>query len=307
MSELFRTVICLSFVGTCILSVVLLCQRLTSLDRTQYAFTSYLLAIAIFAIPLYPIKSDTEVIVRSIDDVVGLYIYDFLSNPYIIAAWLTGSLVYLIVFYVRYARASRNLKKGIRTAPGTIQRIFDYVCQNMGMAGSAALASSFNKHSPIVIGLLKPMILLPESLDVYDEHDIELIFKHELAHVRNRDNWIKLLANTVLAFHWFNPVAHLLLNQFVASCELRCDCNAVKGRSMETRQHYCEMLIHLAHGATSNNKYAVHYSFSQKERNFKKRIECIISDDGSRGKKHGRLMTAFLCAIMVSAAMPVLI
>lgn len=65
MAEAFRSVLCMSFVGTCIFLIVSLCERFTRLGIKCRVFFLYLLATLLFIIPLYPIESGTEVIVSS--------------------------------------------------------------------------------------------------------------------------------------------------------------------------------------------------------------------------------------------------
>ena len=74
--------------------------------------------------------------------------------------------------------------------------------------------------SPAVYGIIKPRIILPSS---YKSKDIELIILHEKTHIRRADNLWRVLAYTVTAIHWFNPLCWVFLKLFLADMELSCD------------------------------------------------------------------------------------
>ena len=74
--------------------------------------------------------------------------------------------------------------------------------------------------SPAVYGIIKPRIILPSS---YKSKDIELIILHEKTHIRRADNLWRMLAYTVTAIHWFNPLCWVFLKLFLSDMELSCD------------------------------------------------------------------------------------
>ena len=63
--------------------------------------------------------------------------------------------------------------------------------------------------TPAVYGIIKPKIILPTE---YDANKLNFILMHEKAHIKRKDNFIRLLALIVVCFHWFNPFAWLMLN-----------------------------------------------------------------------------------------------
>ena len=62
--------------------------------------------------------------------------------------------------------------------------------------------------TPAVYGIIKPKIILPTE---YDANKLNFILMHEKAHIKRKDNFIRLLALIVVCFHWFNPFAWLML------------------------------------------------------------------------------------------------
>ena len=85
----------------------------------------------------------------------------------------------------------------------------------------------------MLIGLIKPVILLPLSmLSGFSPHQIELIIAHELGHVRRWDylaNLVQVVIETVLFYH---PVVHWISRDVRNARENCCDdlvLNLAKG------------------------------------------------------------------------------
>ncbi|HHY23836.1 MAG TPA: M56 family metallopeptidase [Clostridiaceae bacterium] len=62
--------------------------------------------------------------------------------------------------------------------------------------------------SPMLVGLRRPMILLPISN--VQEIDLKLVLTHELMHLKRKDLCVKMLALLAETLHWFNPFVHVL-------------------------------------------------------------------------------------------------
>lgn len=104
-----------------------------------------------------------------------------------------------------------------------------------------------NAGSPALFGWRKPRLLLPKAALLHLSHrELEMVFLHELAHVKCHDiliNWLMIAAS---AGHWFNPLAWLAMRRLRADRELVRD-GMVLG-ALETGAHrlYGETLLKLA-------------------------------------------------------------
>ena len=94
---------------------------------------------------------------------------------------------------------------------------------------------------PFTIGILYPIILLP--MDNYTYEDLELIFYHEMCHIKNKDLLIKLCGLGVLSVHWFNPLVYALYREIGIVCENVCDERIVMDQSNEFRKRYGNLII----------------------------------------------------------------
>ena len=81
---------------------------------------------------------------------------------------------------------------------------------------------------PGVVGLRRPVILLPEGIDSYlTAGQLTAVLAHEVCHVRRRDNLTAAMHMVVEALFWFHPMVWWLGARLVATREQACDEHVV--------------------------------------------------------------------------------
>lgn len=81
---------------------------------------------------------------------------------------------------------------------------------------------------PGVVGLRRPVILLPEGIDSYlTVGQLAAVLAHEVCHVRRRDNLTAAMHMLVEALFWFHPMVWWLGARLVATREQACDEHVV--------------------------------------------------------------------------------
>jgi len=77
---------------------------------------------------------------------------------------------------------------------------------------------------PGVVGLLRPILLLPEGIvERLTASQLETLLAHELCHVERRDNLTAALHIVVEAVFWFHPLVWWIGARLVEERELACD------------------------------------------------------------------------------------
>ena len=99
--------------------------------------------------------------------------------------------------------------------------------------------------SPVLIGVLRPRIILPLPLSV-DSPEAGSAIAHENVHRKRCDNLWRLLGFAVVCFHWFNPFAWLMLKYFLDDMELSCDEAVVRHYDLKARKAYASALVSFA-------------------------------------------------------------
>ena len=94
--------------------------------------------------------------------------------------------------------------------------------------------------SPFVIGIIKPKIYIPFTID---ETNLERVIAHEKAHIKRHDHWIKPFGFLLMSVYWFNPlvwVAYILLCRDI---ELACDEKVLEQIGVEEKKNYSKALL----------------------------------------------------------------
>ncbi|HBR93519.1 MAG TPA: hypothetical protein DEA90_05080 [Opitutae bacterium] len=107
------------------------------------------------------------------------------------------------------------------------------------------LRTAINLSSPAVIGILRPVILIPrELMDRPDSQFIRAILSHELAHLKRLDPLIVALQQVIEALLFFNPFVWTLSHWSKREREAACDATAASGPINSAE--YGQMLLSLA-------------------------------------------------------------
>lgn len=99
-----------------------------------------------------------------------------------------------------------------------------------------------NIDSPVTIGMVKPVILLPLDNEKYFASEKGII-SHELHHITNMDGLFRFLTFMIIAMEWYNPLAYYLFKENIAVSEMLCDEAAVKSMSKEEKVDYIRCII----------------------------------------------------------------
>jgi bla regulator protein BlaR1 len=77
---------------------------------------------------------------------------------------------------------------------------------------------------PGVVGLLRPILLLPEGItERLTPSELKAVLAHELCHVRRRDNLLSAIHMVVETVFWFHPLVWWVGARLVAERERACD------------------------------------------------------------------------------------
>ena len=79
------------------------------------------------------------------------------------------------------------------------------------------------KPIPMVWGVFKHRLLLPEAARQWSADQLRSVLLHELAHVKRRDMAGQLVAQIACALHWFNPLTWLASWRLGVERERACD------------------------------------------------------------------------------------
>lgn len=180
------------------------------------------------------------------------------------ALWLSVGLLLAAWFLIRYVRWRRRFRESLPVDCPGLDTWFQ-------LRRKVEVRVTDQIAAPLTYGLLRPVVLLPKSMDLADEEAVTCVLAHERAHIRRLDGLLKLALTAALCLHWFNPAAWLLYVLGNRDMELRCDEAAVLALGEDSRERYALALIRLA-----ENKHVPLCGFAHRN-GMEERIKAIMS------------------------------
>ena len=131
---------------------------------------------------------------------------------------------------------------------------------------------------PFVIGLRKPSIYInPEN---FSKTQLYFILKHEIAHVINKDNWIKMAIHIFVLFYWWLPFLRVIPNIVDEACEYRCDKIVTQNMDSLNKIEYSSLInvVSAEELSFKRKKYQSYSAFAFEKHNDRiyERIHAIV-------------------------------
>lgn len=143
----------------------------------------------------------------------------YLSMVYL--AWLT---VRIIRFSRLYLGSNQLRTDGLHKAPVDWRLFLENMCGQMNIKRKVSIWLSDKVDTPVLMGWLKPMVLLPFSaISQLNPDQLEAILIHELAHVRRNDFFWNIVVSLSEMIFFFNPFARQLVAVIREEREHACD------------------------------------------------------------------------------------
>lgn len=164
--------------------------------------------------------------------------------PWITMAWSIG----VLVLALRAALQWLDLRQLVRSAQASPiwQRRLERLAVTFGLSGRVKILCSDAVGSPVLIGLLRPVILLPIAVTCrMTILQLELVLAHELAHVRRLDPLFNLLQITIETLYFHHPMVRWVSRQVRNEREV-CTDLMVLSRYAGRRRDYIEALATLS-------------------------------------------------------------
>lgn len=200
-------------------------------------------------------------------------------DQWILTIWAAGCLVMIGHYLFSYFRFKRDALQGVHS----------------GNVDSLKVITSPYVRSPMLVGFLRPAILMPDT-DV-SSGDYQLALRHELIHHKQRDVWFKLFAVIVNCLHWFNPVSYLALGNIGEACEFSVDEQLTREMKGADKKRYSEMILHFA----SQSASVLNSSLAQPNKQLHRRFALIMKRNTGTGRTvvPGLLLAAIIAAVSI--------
>lgn len=180
------------------------------------------------AMPLQDVMLDPVVIAAGGLGESPASILDHLTGRFGITSWLTVLwLAGVLVLSVRVWRQWRGLQGLVASGvadEGPVRRMLLRLAERFGMHRRISLVWSGAVDTPLLVGWLRPVIVLPLAMACgFPRSQLELILAHELAHLKRLDPLVNFFQVVLETLFFFHPVVHWISTDVRNEREICCD------------------------------------------------------------------------------------
>jgi beta-lactamase regulating signal transducer with metallopeptidase domain len=229
------------------------------------------------------------------------------SNSILQISLFSASITYLLLLVFPATRLYKNWqfvqlvkKEGVQKADLEHRLFVQKISAHLNISKKVKLVVSALVTSPITIGYLKPVILLPVAvLNRLSTKQVEAILLHELSHIRRYDYLINLIVSIIHTFLYFNPFAKAFMSNIEAERETCCDEMVLQFGY--NKVDYASALLHLQKASSNHSALALGAAGKQ---NLLNRIEKIVGMEKKKTFKLVQvvpLLTAIFCVLLFNS------
>ncbi len=204
-------------------------------------------------------------------------------------------------WYLRRLRLASTVE-----APAVVCAAFQRIASTLGLSRPIALRLSTAIDSPMTMGTLRAIVLLPLSaISLLSTDELEVVLAHELAHVRRADffwNTLQTVAETLFFFH---PAVWWISARIRHERELCCDDLALQ--ICPNPIVYAHALVHLEEHRSRHLRLAMALDGHQSHATLVTRIARILGEPMTRipGRRLRSFSLAAACAGLLFIFLPV--
>ena len=144
--------------------------------------------------------------------------------PWLAPVWIAGVLFFHLRGMASWMAARRLRRRGVCAAAESWQARLDRLAARLRLSRPVTLLESCLAEVPVVIGYLRPVILMPVGLLAgLPAGQIESILLHELAHIRRHDYLVNLMQIVVESLVFYHPAVWWISGVMRTERENCCD------------------------------------------------------------------------------------
>jgi beta-lactamase regulating signal transducer with metallopeptidase domain/HEAT repeat protein len=168
----------------------------------------------------------------------------FTTTHVVLSLWLAGSVVMLLVAGWRVVRFTRVLRRGT-PADDALRKEVERLASRIDLYRVPRTVIVDQPISPMLwfVGG-RPWLVLPRGLlNRMNAEQRAGVIAHELAHLKRRDHWVRLLELPATVLLWWHPLVWVARRGLREAEEQCCDAWAVSVVPGDARRSYADALV----------------------------------------------------------------
>ncbi len=210
-----------------------------------------------------------------------------------VAIWQVITISAIAITIAAYFIAKRDILK-TKVYDINLYNTRQSVKSDMGINRKVDIAYCCYNGSPMLIGLLKPVIVVPKR--DYTPQATAMIIRHELCHLKHGDILYKLALHIIKCLYWFNPLVWVMVKKRSEDIELYCDEGVIKNKTPDFKAEYATAILQVV--SVKRNIPVLSTAFSQTAATIKERFGNIFVE---KIKRQGKAMAPVFLATVIAA------
>lgn len=220
----------------------------------------------------------------------------------IVVALAAGSLLMLVHMLAGVLGVWLVARRAEEVTDDESLQELDAARDRLALGREVRLLRSKRVAVPVVWGILRPVLLLPEASVRWPVERLRVVLLHELSHLKRSDGVSLLLTRAALSLFWFHPVAWSLERAGRSECERACDDLVLASGTKPSE--YADHLLEIARSMPAFDPFrSVTLAMSRKTQ-LEGRLLSILQRDVARRVFSGRSV-AIACTLAVAVIIPV--
>ncbi len=214
--------------------------------------------------------------------------------PWLSGIYLAGITFLFTKFFLYLRRADDVRNNGISKLPVEWRMYVRDIAAQLGIKKQITAVISSRIDTPQIIGVLKPMILVPVAcLNHMSAEQMEAVLLHELVHIKRNDYFVNIFVASAEILFFFNPFVKQLVINIRREREYSCDDMVLQ---FQYQPHqYAGALLTLEQNRKALLPVGIAASGNH-QKQLLARISRIVGVKGKETKQHGT--GAYLLSIL---------
>ncbi len=221
-------------------------------------------------------------------------------SEWALIVWGAGFAAYMGWCILCRFQVKRRIISKAGQVPERVQRLFDECRTELDVRQPVRLCVQNVIAMPAVTGVLRPVLILPQSALKLNSESLRYIFLHELMHCKKGDLLLIKLMNLLNAVYWFQPLVWLCFSKVRADMETLCDQRVLKIMDDKHQNGYLHTVLYFA-GEAHPGRLNAALSLSDGRIKMEKRIRGMFRPH--KTKKAPAVMAVCAAVIMLAASM----
>lgn len=221
--------------------------------------------------------------------------------------WVFGATLVCAAICVCKASLKRRIKHSGAKAQKRLELILESCKQELGIDKRVRVFTEPFTKVPMIMGIIRPVLIMPDYTEPWDRQRIRHIFLHELTHLKHKDLIVKTLLNILNALYWFNPFVWICFKLIRRDMETVCDNAVLETIGKAGRQKYIDTVLKFALRREPEQLYTA-MGMADGKVTMERRIRGMFKDTrtGVKSRAAALLIAVLMLAMCVlSACQPV--